>query len=183
MSKKLFALAAIGLILACAKGRCSAQEILTLQLVKEKVIAAAKLIEEQGETAFPALKDPDGQFRFAAGKGYIWVHDLAGVFLLQPSKPELEGVNQLDLKDSNDFYFIKAMNDLVRKQKEGWVVYFWPKPGKKTSELKGSFVKLAVKNGKEYVVGCGMYDVSKDYIRSVYPQDMIYDAEYPGTAQ
>jgi methyl-accepting chemotaxis protein len=95
--------------------------------------------------------------------------------LMHPVKPELEGTNATELVDSTGFYFIVAMNNLVKKYGSGWVVYLWPLPGKKTEDYKGSFVKLAKNGGKEYVVGCGMYFVNKDYIKSVFPSDIVID--------
>jgi signal transduction histidine kinase len=175
MFKKIFLLTAAALFVLSASRISFAQEF-SLALAKEKVEAAAKLIEAEGEAAFPKLRDPNGEFRFAGGKGYIWIHSMSGPMLMHPTKPELEGTNALELKDSTGFAFIVAMNVLVRKYGAGWVVYLWPLPGKKTEEYKGSFVKLARYGGKEYVVGCGIYYVSKDYIKSQLPQDLVYDS-------
>ena len=151
-------------------------EELTLEAAKVKVLAAAKLIEEEGTEAFSKLKDPNGEFRFGDGKGYVWVHNLNGQMLMHPAMPELERTNMLNDKDSTGFPFIYAMNQLVEKRKEGWVVYLWPKPGYKYEEIKASFVRLARNQGKDYVVGCGMYAASADYLRTTFPKDIIYDS-------
>ena len=151
-------------------------EELTLEVAKAKVLAAAKLIEEDGATAFPKFKDPNGEFRFAEGKGYVWVHGLDGQMLMHPTRPELERTNMLNDKDSTGFPFIYAMNQLVKKNKGGWVVYLWPNPGKKIEEIKASFVSLARNQGKDYVIGCGMYAASADYVRSMFHGDVIYDS-------
>jgi signal transduction histidine kinase len=167
--------AALALCL-CFIGKGVFAEELTLETVKAKVLAAAKLIEENGEGAFPKFKDPNGEFRFGDGKGYVWVHDLNGEMLMHPTKPELERTNMLKDRDSSGFPFIYAMNNLVEKRKDGWVVYLWPKPGKKIDEIKASFVRLARYQGKDYVVGCGMYAASSSYVRSMFPGDVIYDS-------
>lgn len=151
-------------------------EELTLEVAKAKVLAAAKLIEEDGPAAFPKFKDPNGEFRFAEGKGYVWVHSLDGQMLMHPTRPELERTNMLNDKDSTGFPFIYAMNQLVKKDKAGWVIYLWPKPGKKIEEIKASFVSLAKNQGNDYVIGCGMYAASADYVRSTFPGDVIYDS-------
>ncbi|MCX5707767.1 MAG: cache domain-containing protein [Candidatus Omnitrophica bacterium] len=157
---------------------------LTLEVVKAKVLAAAKLIEEEGTGAFSKLKDPNGEFRFGDGKGYVWVHSLNGQMIMHPTRPELERTDMLNDKDSSGFPFIYAMNQLVEKRKQGWVVYLWPKPGKKIEEIKASFVRLARNQGKDYVVGCGMYAASADYVRSAFPGDAIYDStNFFGTPQ
>jgi methyl-accepting chemotaxis protein len=175
MSQKIFLITACGLFLFYAS-RISFAEEFSLALAKEKVEAAVKLVEAEGEAAFPKLRNPSGEFRFADDKGYIWVHSMTGPMLMHPTVAELEGTNALELKDSTGFYFIVAMNDLVKKYGSGWVVYLWPLPGEKTEEYKGSFVKLAKYGGKEYVVGCGMYYVNKDYIKSIFPADIVYDS-------
>ncbi|HOW43347.1 MAG TPA: cache domain-containing protein [Candidatus Omnitrophota bacterium] len=155
-----------------------AQEKLTVQLVKEKVYAAAKLVEQEGEAAFAKLRDPKGEFRFGGGDGYIWVHDaVTGVMLMHPTKASMEGVNQLDLQDSSHFRFIVAMNQLTEKYKEGWVIYLWPKPGQTKEDPKISFVKLAVKDGRKFVIGCGVYDILKSDIAAAYPNDIIFDQD------
>ena len=176
MFKKIFLLTATVLFLSYASGISHAEEGLSLELAKAKVEAAASLVAAVGEAAFPKLKDPNGEFRFANGKGYIWIHNLQGVMVMHPISPELEGKDMLAYKDSGGFEFFVAMNELVRKHGAGWVVYMWPKPGRKYEELKGSYVKLVSKNGKDYVLGCGMYDINKDYIKAQMPQDIIYDS-------
>lgn len=154
----------------------AADESLSLELVKSKVLAAAQLIETEGESVFPQLRNPSGEFRFAEGKGYVWVHSMSGVMQMHPVKPELERTNMINDKDSSGFPYILAMNRLVALNGQGWVVYLWPKPGKKIEELKASFVKLVKKDNKEYVVGCGMYAASFDYVKSNFPGDVIYSS-------
>lgn len=164
------------LLCLCFAWKNAFAEDLSLEVVRAKVLAAAKLIEEQGTDAFLKLRDPNGEFRFGDGKGYIWVHNLSGKMLMHPTKPELESSNMLRDKDSSGFPFIYAMNKLVEKHKEGWVVYLWPKPGKKIEEVKASFVKLVNNQGEDYVVGCGMYAASTEYVQSLFPGDVIYNS-------
>ena len=66
-------------------------EALTPALCKEKVIAAVELLKAKGDSAFPEIKDPNGAFVFAGGKGYVWIHNLDGIMILHPIKPALEG--------------------------------------------------------------------------------------------
>jgi signal transduction histidine kinase len=176
MGKKFLSVAGICLVLVCATAMISFAEEFTLQLVKDKVNAAVNLFELEGEAAYPKFKDPKGDFRFANGEGYIWIHSLSGIMVMHSTKPSMEGMSQLDLKDSTGFPFIAAMNQLVEKYKYGWVVYLWAKPGHSNEELKSSFVKIATKNGRKYVVGCGMYGVTKEQIKAAFPNDVICDA-------
>jgi signal transduction histidine kinase len=160
---------------AFSLGGIAFSEDLTLEVAKQKVLAAAKLIEEQGSAAFPKLRDPAGEFRFADGKGYIWVHSMSGKMLMHPTKSELVGTNMLLDKDSSGFSYILAMNKLVARYGQGWVVYLWPKPGKKLEETKASFVKLVKRGSDEYVIGCGMYAASAEYVRKTCPGDILFD--------
>ena len=177
MKRNFLIILVIGSVICAFAQACFAQP-LSLVLVKQKVKAAVKLIEIEGEAAFAKLKDPNGEFRFSEGKGYIWVHSLSGVMLMHPVQPELVGRDMMAYQDSEGFMFFVAMNKLAKKYGEGWVVYFWPKPGNKRDELKGSFVQLVKNSGKDYIVGCGMYNVSKEYIKSVLPKDIVCDSEF-----
>jgi signal transduction histidine kinase len=175
--KRIFGVAGGCLVFICAMAIICFAEEFTLQLAKDKVNAAVKLFESEGDASYPKFKDVKGEFRFANGEGYIWIHSLSGIMVMHATKPSMEGQNQLDLKDSTGFYFISAMNQLVEKRGEGWVVYLWAKPGlNKPEELKSSFVKVATKNGRKYVVGCGLYGVTMEQIKAKFPNDIVCDA-------
>jgi len=146
-------------------------------MVKEKVEAAAKLVQADGESAFPKFKDKSGEFWFGDGKGYIWIHNLEGNMLMHPAQSDLQGTDVLTLKDSSGFAFIAAMNDLVKKYGSGWVVYFWAKPGKKITDYKASYVKLVRRGNNNYVIGCGMYNVNKEFVQSKFPSDIVVSNE------
>lgn len=152
-------------------------QILTPELCKQKVNEAAELIREKGEAAFPELQNPRGEFRFGNGQGYVWVHNLKGVMLMHPIKPALDGKNILNMKDANGFRLFAVMNKLVRKDGEGWVCYSWPKPGHHEPSPKVSFVELVRHNGKNYVVGSGMYDINASDIAQRFPHDIIYSGK------
>ena len=152
-------------------------EPLSPQLCKQKVEAAAKLLQQEGNACFAKLKDPNGEFRFAGGKGYVWVHDLNGVMLMHPIKPSLDGKGILDIADANGSYLFVNMNDVVEAHGAGWVPYLWPKPGEKKGSPKISYVKLVKHGGKSYVVGSGMYDVTANDIKKLFPKDSIYNPD------
>ena len=150
-------------------------ETLTPELCKKKALAAATLLEAEGESALPAIKDANGAFRFADGKGYIWIHNLDGVMVMHPLKPNLDGKQLLQIRDINNVYLFVAMNEIVEDHGAGWVPYSWPKPGEEKSSPKVSYVTLVIHGDKEYVVGCGMYDVTAEEIKSKFPDDAIYE--------
>ncbi|WDP91868.1 MAG: cache domain-containing protein [Desulfobacter sp.] len=150
-------------------------EDLTAQLCKEKVIAAANLLGKEGRQAFDKIKDPKGDFRFAGGSGYVWIHSLDGIMLMHPISPSLDGKGLYNLQDKNGVYFFMAFNEMVEENGAGWVPYSWPKPGKKAPSPKVSYVKLAEHGDEQFVVGAGMYDVTPAAIKSMFPDDPIYE--------
>ncbi len=149
-------------------------EALTAELCKAKVKAAAALLAAEGDAALEKIKDPNGEFRFADGEGYIWVHNLDGIMVMHPIKPSLDGKGLLDMRDVNGVYLFAAMNELVEEKGQGWVPYAWPKPGKQESSPKVSYVVLVKHGDKDYVVGSGMYDLTAADIKAKFPSDAIY---------
>ena len=152
-----------------------AGEKLTPQLCKEKVLEAAKLVKEEGEGAFGKIRDPNGPFRFGSGAGYVWIHNLDGVMVMHPIKPSLEGKGLLDMRDVNGRYLFVAFNEMVEEHGKGWIPYAWPKPGEKESSPKISFCVLVKKGDRDYVLGSGMYDVTADEIKKMFPDDAVYE--------
>lgn len=156
-------------------GRSFAQE-LTTQTCKEVATKAAALIEAEGEAAFAKIKDPDGEFRFADGAGYVWIQTVDGIMLMHPIKPSLDGRNLMQMQDDNGTYLFSAFGEIAEEHGSGWVPYVWPKPGATVSSPKVSFVVLASHNGVDYVAGCGMYDVTADDIKKEFPGDAVYES-------
>jgi len=174
MKKRLFSIFLATFLLVAFTSVYGA-ETLTPELCKEKAKAAAALLSAEGDAALDKIKDPNGEFRFAGGEGYIWVHNLDGIMVMHPIKPSLDGKGILDMRDVNGVYLFAAMNELVEDHGEGWVPYSWPKPGQSESSPKVSYVVLAKHGDKEYVAGAGMYDVTAADITQKFPGDAIYN--------
>lgn len=146
-----------------------------LKICKEKSLAAAALIQAEGENAFAKIRDPNGGFRYAGNEGYIWVHDLDGIMVMHPIKPAMEGQNFLEMRDVNGVYLFEAFNSVATQKGQGWVPYSWRKPGERGSSPKVSFVVLVENGGKKYVVGSGLYDYTADDVRSLFPDDQVFE--------
>ncbi|MCP3944046.1 MAG: hypothetical protein GY710_21560 [Desulfobacteraceae bacterium] len=174
MHKKILSLI-FGMTMVVLFSSSAFPEPLTPKLCKKKVIAAAKLLKKKGKDAFAELKDPKGPFIFADGKGYIWIHNLDGIMIMHPIKPALDGKGLMDMRDTNGVYLFVAMNEIVEEKGAGWIPYVWPKPGKKESSPKVSYVMLVEVDGHEYVVGSGMYDITAKDIKKQFPGDAIYE--------
>lgn len=173
MTRKMYTMI-VGTIMLLTFTSNGYSEPITAELCKAKAKAAAELVKAEGEAAFAKIKDPKGEFMFGDGEGYVWVHNLEGKMVMHPIKPSLDGSNLLDMRDVNGVYLFMAMNELVEAKTEGWVPYAWPKPGKKESSPKVSYVVLVKKDGKNYVVGSGLYDVTGPDIEKKFPNDAIY---------
>jgi len=131
-----------------------------IQFVKE----ASSLVEKQGEAAFAEFKKKNSKW---LGKDrYVFVIDTKGYVLVNPHRPELEGKNQINLKDLAGKQFIKSFITEATGysyKNEGWTHYVWLKPGEENPAWKTSYVKyVKAPSGKDYIVGSGLYNMKMD---------------------
>ncbi len=96
------------------------------------------------------------------GKEYYWIHDLKQVVVMHAAKPEMEGQDRTDIADPKGKKVYVAMNELVRRDKQGFVDYYWPKAGSAEPVHKISYVMLYEPWG--WVVGSGIYTDDVDAI-------------------
>jgi methyl-accepting chemotaxis protein len=87
--------------------------------------------------------------------GYFWINDMNNVMVMHPIKPALEGQNLVDLKDPTGKFIFQEMIKVVKANGEGYVDYFWPKPGAEEPVLKYSHVEGFAPWG--WIVGTGVY--------------------------
>ena len=73
-----------------------------MQFVRE----ASALVEKQGESSFVEFKTKGS--KWLSGDRYVFVIDTNGNVLINPHRPELEGKNQIGLKDLTGKPFIKS---------------------------------------------------------------------------
>ncbi len=164
------------LLIALSFAASGFAEPLTPQLAKEKVIDACKLIGAEGEAAFAKIKDPNGEFRFADGAGYIWIQDLNAVVLMHPIKPSLDGKDMSGFADKNGTLLFLNFSEICEEKGAGWVPYVWPHPKRGDGTFpKISYVKVVKHGGKDYVAGAGMYDVTPADIKKQFPGDAIFE--------
>ena len=124
----------------------------------DEVEAAAALIAKEGRKAFAQLRDPKGRFIFH--DTYVFVNDTAGVELVNPAFPALEGKNLSANRDSAGQFFVRDYIRLATREGSGWVRYQWPRPsdpGKAVTKL--TYVReVKTPQGETLVVGSGLYD-------------------------
>jgi signal transduction histidine kinase len=123
--------------------------------VVDAVTDAVALIEQRGETAYAQLRDHRGPF--VVKDTYVFVISSEGIDLVNPGFPNLEGRNQLDLKDALGTPLVREMLDVAREHGSGWVDYMWPRPGEAIPTQKSTFVSKAWIGDSWVLVGCGVY--------------------------
>lgn len=140
----------------------------TVDMVIAKVNEACKVLESEGSAAFPKFKGKGSSFIFAGT--YIWINDMDGIMVMHPIKYKMDGQDLNNIKDANGKRLFVEFIEVCKAKGSGWVDYMWPKPGEKAPSQKVSYVKKALIDGKEMVVGSGIYDVPADEIAKLVNQ-------------
>ncbi|HXE37402.1 MAG TPA: cache domain-containing protein, partial [Azonexus sp.] len=67
--------------------------------------------------------------RFYAGRGYYFIDDMAGQFILLPTAPQFEGKTVLDNRDDTGHYIMRGLIEAAGKPRgEGFSRYRWYRP-------------------------------------------------------
>lgn len=111
---------------------------------KEECIAKTKeagalAASEGGDAAFAKVNDPKGPFVWK--DSYVFALDMAtGMVAAHPIKPKLIGKKLTGLKDIKGKMFFVEFIKVGKEKGEGWVSYWWPKPGEKKPSPKNTYV-------------------------------------------
>jgi methyl-accepting chemotaxis protein len=116
----------------------------------DQVTAGAMPEADAKRAALEAL----GKLRYS-GTEYFWVNDMLPRVVMHPIKKELDGQDVTGYRDPNGKALFVAFVERVRKSREGFVDYMWPKPGHVEPVPKISFVKGYEPWG--WIVGSGIY--------------------------
>ncbi|TNE52661.1 MAG: hypothetical protein EP344_15460, partial [Bacteroidetes bacterium] len=158
-----------------------AQDDYSTQL-KALVKDAAGMIRTKGEAAFNDFRITGSLWR--QGETYIFVLDPTGNMLVHPD-PELEGKNQINLKDINGKPIVRGLLEAAMTfpdKPEGWYHYEWTVPGGILPRWKSSYVQLVkAPSGNSYVVGSGIYTdrMERDFVVSMV-DDAVAQIEKQG---
>ena len=92
--------------------------------------------------------------RFDNGN-YFYIYELDGNTLMHPIRKDLEGKNNLGLKDKNGLMIIQEFIREVKANKAGFTEYFWKKPGDEVETVKIAYNALLP--GTTAFVGSGLH--------------------------
>ena len=97
------------------------------------------------------------------GSEYFWVNNMQPAMLMHPIKPALNGKDLSGVKDKKGKALFVEFVKTVRASGQGFVEYYWPKPGKDEPVPKLSLVKGFAPWG--WVIGSGIYidDVDEEF--------------------
>jgi methyl-accepting chemotaxis protein len=101
---------------------------------------------------------------------YFWINDMEPRMIMHPFKPDLNGKNLSGFKDPNGKRLFVDFVEICKKDGEGFVDYYWPKPGETKPVPKTSYVKLFPEWG--WIIGTGIYpddltSMEKEFSRTV----------------
>jgi two-component system, cell cycle sensor histidine kinase and response regulator CckA len=111
------------------------------------------------------VKDALRPIRFNNGREYYFAASLDGVAELNVDRPEMEGKNQLDVRNADGKYVLKDMIRTAQSLGGGLYEYRWTKPGKEGNDFqKISYVRIFEPFG--WIIGIGEYpDDTQDVIQ------------------
>jgi signal transduction histidine kinase len=99
----------------------------------------------------------------AENKDYFWINDMRPYMIMHPYRPDLEGRDVSDFRDSQGVRLFMNFTETVKKNNEGYVSYMWQwKDDPDHIVPKLSFVKGFAPWG--WIIGTGIYleDVARE---------------------
>ncbi len=103
--------------------------------------------------------------RFYEGRGYYFIDDMNGQFILLPTAPQLEGQTKLDNQDDTGHYIMRGLIEAARKPEgEGYSRYRWYKPEEpKVMADKLAYVRYFAPF--DWLIGTGDYTYKWDQLQ------------------
>ncbi|MEM5494022.1 methyl-accepting chemotaxis protein [Hoeflea sp. AS16] len=134
-----------------AKLKAMNETIVTMLQHFKDMETSGELTTEEAQTQAMAAVRP---MRYE-GNGYFWINDMENFMLMHPFSATLEKNDLSDLEDANGKKFFQEFINVVKANGEGFVDYYWNKPGEEEPALKYSHVQGFKPWG--WVVGTGVY--------------------------
>ncbi|MGF3024879.1 methyl-accepting chemotaxis protein [Methylobacterium aquaticum] len=174
ITHRVAALAILGLVLAFGSLGLALWQIRTIMLdqkreeIRHSVEAAATITEsylkrsKSGEMTEAEARMRAAQVLKSArfdGGNYFLMYAFDGTTLMHPIRADLEGKNNIDLKDKFGTPIIRDMIKVASGPGAGFTEYYWKKPGDDRETLKISYT-IAIPEWRIFVLaGLHLYDV------------------------
>lgn len=129
-------------------------------------------VSQEGKMAMDQAKERSIEairsIRYESGNNYLWIQNVQTEMVMHPIKPALNGKDLSGFKDAKGKTFFAEMDRVTKENGEGYVSYYWPKPGSEEAQQKISHIRLFQPWG--WVVGTGIYvdDVDAAYYETFY---------------
>ncbi|NWJ26515.1 methyl-accepting chemotaxis protein [Rhizobium sp. RM] len=123
------------------------------------------------EAAQQQAKATIAAMRYGNGSGYFWINDMHPKMVMHPIKPEMNGTDLSGNKDPNGKALFVEFVNTVKASGQGFVDYYWPKPGAPEPVEKFSHVAGFAPWG--WIVGTGVY---VDDLKAVFWRDAYLNA-------
>ncbi len=118
------------------------------------------------------VQDALREIRFNQGRGYYFMHNIKGENVLYPLDRSLEGNDYSQLKDINDYFFVKEIIQTIKNKTETFDTYYWSKP---INEEQRIFKKIVFyKYFKPLNISIGTGEYIKDYEQSLQKNILDY---------
>jgi len=114
------------------------------------------------------IKDALRPIRYNKQRGYYFITRIDGVEILFADRPEMEGLNLIDMQDTQGKFVIRDMIEIINESGEGFYRYTWTKPNKAGKDFpKIAFIKHF--EPFDWLIGTGEYldDVVNDIQQEV----------------
>jgi len=125
--------------------------------------AAAELARRGAEPVFDELRASDSQYHYL--ESFVFVLDVHGRLLVDPSFPTLSGRDMSELRDAVGRPVIREALDKLARADVAWVQYLWHRPGERMPARKLMYLRKVKAEGEEYVVGSDFYLATPIWMR------------------
>ncbi len=119
----------------------------------QKVDHALRIFQEKGRDY--ALKAIGSKLALTDREVYVFALSMENVMLAHPYKAPLVGQEVSNYIDVKGKYYFKEFRAVAGDPGEGWVEYWWVRPGEQDPSLKRSFIKKVP--GYDIYIGSGYY--------------------------
>ncbi|WP_160142022.1 diguanylate cyclase [Nitrincola tapanii] len=99
---------------------------------------------------------------------YFWISDLDASLVMHPIQSHLEGLSQVDFRDSHGAPLFLTFVEIAQSKGAGFVPYHWPRPNSTEPVAKLSYVMYFP--AWEWIIGSGIYldDVEVIFRKDLY---------------